>query len=142
MTTARAIGSILIILAITEIALPQSKTSGTESRAAAQQKNPLVTFVELGSVKCIPCRQMQPVMKAIEEKYGDQLNVVFYDVWKSEQYEYAEKYGVKVIPTQVFLDKNGKEFFLHEGFCPESVVRGRMESSARTRSLSSSGSEF
>ena len=30
---------------------------------------PKVTFVELGSVNCIPCKQMQPVMKAIEEKY-------------------------------------------------------------------------
>lgn len=83
---------------------------------------PLVTFVELGSVKCVPCRQMQPVMKAIEEKYGRQVNVVFYDVWKSDQREYAEKYGIKLIPTQVFLDKDGKEFFRHEGFFPEAEI--------------------
>ena len=24
-----------------------------------------VTFIELGSVKCIPCQQMQPVMKSV-----------------------------------------------------------------------------
>jgi thioredoxin 1 len=83
---------------------------------------PLVTFVELGSVKCIPCRQMQPVMKSVEEKYGKQVSVVFYDVWKSDQREYAEKYGIKVIPTQVFLDKDGKEFFRHEGFFPEAEI--------------------
>ena len=83
---------------------------------------PLVTFVELGSVKCIPCRQMQPVMKAIEDKYGKQVNVVFYDVWKSEQRKYAQDYGIRVIPTQVFLDKDGKEFFRHEGFYPEAEI--------------------
>jgi thioredoxin 1 len=83
---------------------------------------PLVTFVELGSVKCIPCRQMQPVMKSVEEKYGKQVSVVFYDVWKPDQREYAEKYGIKVIPTQVFLDKDGKEFFRHEGFFPEPEI--------------------
>ena len=82
-------------------------------------KNPLVTFVELGSVNCIPCRKMQPVMKAIEEKYGDQIKVVFYDVWKPEQRKYAQEYGIRLIPTQVFLDKNGKEIFRHEGFFPE-----------------------
>jgi len=118
----RTIVPLLIILAMAGIALPQSKTDKTESKAATQPKKPLVTFVELGSVKCIPCRQMQPVMKAIEEKYKEQVKVVFYDVWKPEQYEYAEKYGIRVIPTQVFLDKDGKEFFRHEGFFPEAEI--------------------
>ncbi len=82
-------------------------------------ESPLVTFVELGSVNCIPCRKMQPVMKAIEEKYGEQIKVVFYDVWKPEQRKYAQEYGIRLIPTQVFLDKNDKEIFRHEGFFPE-----------------------
>lgn len=81
-----------------------------------------VTFVELGSVNCIPCKQMQPVMKAIEEKYGDQVKVVFYDVWKEDQKKYAQQYGIKLIPTQVFLDANGKEFHRHEGFYPEAEI--------------------
>lgn len=122
MKTRRTIGSLLIILAMAGIALPQSKATKPESTGATQPMKPLVTFVELGSVKCIPCRQMQPVMKAIEEKYKEQVKVVFYDVWKAEQYEYAEKFGIKVIPTQVFLDKDGKEFFRHEGFYPEAEI--------------------
>lgn len=118
----RTIVPLLLILAMAGVALPQSQTPKPEARPAPQPKKPLVTFVELGSVKCIPCRQMQPVMKAIEEKYGDQVDVVFHDVWKADQAEYAEKYGIKVIPTQVFLDKNGKEFFRHEGFYPEAEI--------------------
>jgi thioredoxin 1 len=82
----------------------------------------LITFVELGSVKCIPCKKMQPVMKAIEEKYGEQIKVIFYDVWKEDQRKYAEEYGIRLIPTQVFLDKEGNEFFRHEGFFPESEI--------------------
>ena len=81
-----------------------------------------VTFIELGSVNCIPCKQMQPVMKAIEERYGEQVKVIFYDVWTKEQRPYAEKYGIKLIPTQVFLDEKGKEFFRHEGFYPEKEI--------------------
>ena len=84
--------------------------------------NSKVTFVELGSVNCIPCKQMQPVMKAIEEKYGDQVKVIFYDVWKEDQKKYATQYGIKLIPTQVFLDANGKEFHRHEGFYPEAEI--------------------
>jgi thioredoxin 1 len=65
---------------------------------------------------------MQPVMKAIESKYGGQVKVIFYDVWTKEQRPYADKYGIKLIPTQVFLDANGKEFHRHEGFYPEADI--------------------
>lgn len=78
-----------------------------------------VTFIELGSVRCIPCQQMQPIMKSIEEKYGDQVNVVFYDVWTPEGRPYADQYNIQVIPTQVFLDEKGEEFYRHQGFFPE-----------------------
>jgi thiol-disulfide isomerase/thioredoxin len=125
MNNTRSFSSILILsllFGIAGIAVPQSKAIKAESKDTVQTKNPLVTFVELGSVKCIPCRQMQPVMRAIEKKYGDQVKVVFHDVWKSDQYEYAEKYEIKLIPTQVFLDKKGKEFFRHEGFYPEAEI--------------------
>ncbi len=91
----------------------------------AQKKpetKPKVTFIELGSVNCVPCKMMQPIMKSIEDKYGSQVKVVFYDVWKTEQKKYAKQYEIKLIPTQVFLDETGKEFFRHEGFYPEAEI--------------------
>jgi thioredoxin 1 len=81
-----------------------------------------ITFVELGSVNCIPCRKMQPVMKSIEEKYRDQVQVIFYDVWKPDQKHYAREYGIRLIPTQVFLDQEGKEILRHEGYFPEEEI--------------------
>ncbi len=78
-----------------------------------------VTFIELGSVRCIPCQRMQSVMKSIEEKYADQVKVVFHDVWTPEGKPFGEQYGIEAIPTQVFLDENGKEYFRHLGYFPE-----------------------
>ena len=78
-----------------------------------------VTFIELGSVNCIPCKMMQPVMKEVEEKYGNQVNVVFHDVWTEEGKPFGATFGIRAIPTQVFLDKDGKEYFRHEGFFPK-----------------------
>lgn len=77
-----------------------------------------VTFIELGSVRCIPCQQMQPVMDTIKARYGKQVNVVFHDVWTQQGAPFADKFGVSAIPTQVFLDENGKEYFRHVGFFP------------------------
>jgi thioredoxin 1 len=83
---------------------------------------PKITFVELGSVNCIPCRKMQPIMKSIEEKYGGQVKVVFYDVWKPDQRHYAQIYGIRLIPTQIFLDEDENEIMRHEGFFPEEEI--------------------
>jgi thioredoxin 1 len=81
-----------------------------------------VTFVEIGSVNCIPCKAMQPIMKAVEEEYKGQVKIVFHDVWTPKGKADSMKYNIRVIPTQVFLDKNGKEYFRHEGYFPKADV--------------------
>jgi thioredoxin 1 len=94
----------------------------TKVNLVGQKKKTLkykITFIELGSLRCIPCREMQVVMKAVEEKYGSQVKVVFHDVWTQEGKPYAEKYDIDQIPTQVFLDENGVELYRHTGYFPE-----------------------
>ena len=109
--------SVLAVIFSMACSHPSKNTSKTETNDLENNIN--VTFIELGSVRCIPCQKMQIVMKSIETKYADQVKVVFYDVWTPAGKPYAEKYTIKVIPTQVFLDKDGKEFFRHEGYFPE-----------------------
>lgn len=97
--------------------------AGTPEKKAVPAEHK-VTFVEIGSVNCIPCKMMQPIMKAVEEEYKGQVKIVFHDVWTPQGKRDAMKYGIRVIPTQIFLDKNGVEYFRHEGFYPkEQVVR-------------------
>lgn len=112
----------LILLGLFFILSCQSKTESEAKVPNPDSNSAKITFVELGSVKCIPCKAMQPVMESIEKKYGDQINVVFYDVWKEDQKKYAQEYKIKLIPTQVFLNKEGKEIFRHEGFFPEKEI--------------------
>jgi thioredoxin 1 len=117
---------IVLMFVAQESVLPQKKLAATAVKAAP------ITFVELGSVNCIPCRQMQPVMKAIEKKFGDQIRVIFYDVWKEDQKQYAQKYGIRLIPTQVFLDTHGKELMRHEGFFPEKDIDAFLQTKGLT----------
>lgn len=88
----------------------------------AQNQKAKITFIELGSNSCIPCKKMQPIMKSLEKKYGSQLKVIFYDVWKKEHKDKSDKYGIKLIPTQIFQDENGKEIHRHEGYYPEKEI--------------------
>jgi thioredoxin 1 len=57
---------------------------------------------------------MAPVLDELRADYEGQLEVLFIDVWKNP--DEAKKYDVKIIPTQLFFDRSGKEFFRHEGF--------------------------
>jgi thioredoxin 1 len=93
-----------------------SKTAKQEEKKASSIK---VTFIELGSVRCIPCQKMQPIMEEIKKKYKGQVKVVFYDVRTPDGRPYAYKYKIRLIPTQVFLDKDGTEYFRHIGFFPK-----------------------
>lgn len=112
---------IIVIIMLMLIFAIQSCQAGNPKQDAAKPKvKPLVTFVELGSVNCIPCKMMKPVMADVEKEYGDKISVVFYDVNKDRQK--ASDYKIRVIPTQVFLDKNGKEFHRHEGFYPKEEI--------------------
>jgi thioredoxin 1 len=98
----------------------------TDKSTASRQSifRPLVTFVEIGAANCIPCKMMQPIMKAVGEEYKGQVKVVFHDVWTEKGKNDAAKYNIRVIPTQVFLDKDGKEYLRHEGYFPkEDVVK-------------------
>ena len=79
-----------------------------------------VTLLEIGANACIPCRKMQPIIKEIAEQFPDDVQVVFYDVWKDPSP--ARKYGIQLIPTQVFLDKDGQEFSRHVGFFPKEEI--------------------
>ena len=87
--------------------------------AASQEQNfyeatGKITFYELGSVGCKPCDAMKPVMKLVEDKYGDFVDVIFYDVKKD--ISKVGKYKVMLIPTQVFTDAEGRETFRHQGY--------------------------
>lgn len=97
----------------------QAAPSNNVKEQASRAK---ITFVELGSVNCVPCRAMQPVMKSIEQKYGEQIQVIFYDVWTLEQQHYAREFNIRLIPTQVFLDQNGNEILRHQGFFAEAEI--------------------
>ncbi|MGE0088920.1 MAG: thioredoxin family protein [Bacteroidales bacterium] len=75
-----------------------------------------ITFLEFGSTGCSACKRMEKVMEDIRQQYPDKVNVIFVNVTKKDNHDLLKFYGIAVIPTQVLLDKTGKEFFRHSGY--------------------------
>jgi len=130
--------SLVIVIGVV-IALKQS-TSSTNSPDTYSQSNRqtsqqpadvnltpkqkfLPRLVDLGAGKCIPCKLMAPMLEELKAEYSGQLEVVFIDVSKNP--DEAKKYGIRIIPTQIFFDASGKEFFRHEGFFSKEDILNR-----------------
>lgn len=89
-------------------------TLGLAGLVRAADAPPLPRLVDLGAGKCIPCKQMKPILAELTRDYADQFTVVFIDVW--EDRAAGEPYGIRMIPTQIFYGADGKELARHEGF--------------------------
>ena len=80
----------------------------------------MVTMLDLGADKCIPCKMMEPIIEKLKKVYDGKVAIVFIDVRKDKS-KVAE-YGIRAIPTQIFFDKNGREVFRHLGFLSEEEI--------------------
>jgi len=80
----------------------------------------MVTMVDLGANSCVPCKMMAPILEKLEKDYKGRAAIVFLDVWKDP--DLAKRFGIKVIPTQIFYDKEGKEVYRHVGFMSENAI--------------------
>lgn len=91
---------------------PQTNAMPTNTNAPVEIKLP--RLLDLGADKCLPCKKMAPILSELKSNYVGQLEVEFIDVWKNP--DAAKPYKVRLIPTQIFYDAQGKELFRHEGF--------------------------
>ena len=88
--------------------------SKTVIKSDGKTQEKLPKLLDLGANKCIPCKMMKPILDELKTNYTGRLDVEFIDVWENPKE--SEKYGISLIPTQIFYDPEGKEFFRHEGF--------------------------
>jgi len=89
---------------------PPANTAEDLKKALQSQKPVLVDF---GANKCIPCRQIRPILREIGKEYAGKAHVLIIDVW--ELRELARDYRIQLIPTLIFFDPSGKEVFRRSG---------------------------
>ena len=117
----RTVKNLMIIIALAAavaaaVAIKQSKRAekADVAPAATTAGQQLPRLVDLGADKCIPCKMMAPILDELKAAQAGKLDVEFIDVWKDSAA--GEQYGIRVIPTQIFIGADGKELYRHEGF--------------------------
>jgi len=103
----------------TNTSIVAAKPVNSHPKKAEKVKH-LPKLIDLGADKCIPCKMMFTVLDELKKDYKGKLAVEFIDVWKNPSA--GEKYKVRMIPTQVFYDGEGKEVYRHLGYFPKEDI--------------------
>ena len=121
MNNSKVIAGIICLAVLLLLALPV----GVFAAAAEVPVKGMVTMVDLGAKKCIPCKMMAPILEKLEKAYAGRAAVVFLDVWEDQKP--AHRFSIRGIPTQIFFDKKGREVYRHEGFLGEEEIVRRFK---------------
>lgn len=106
--------------------LPVTESSVIEPSAEPVVSKKLPQLLDLGSTSCVPCKMMQPILEELTTEYKGQLVIRFIDVYENPSL--TEKYNVRGIPTQIFLDAEGKEIARNTGFMAKDDILARWDS--------------
>lgn len=68
----------------------------------------LPIIIDFGSDSCIPCKEMAPVLEAMNAEMQGIAIIKFVDVWKHA--EAADGFPIQVIPTQVLINTDGTPY--------------------------------
>lgn len=97
----------------------QAPAAAVIAEQAVPEKR-LPRMVDIGAGTCIPCRLMKPILEDLMTTRAHQFETVFIDL--NHHREKAREYGIRVLPTQIFYDENGREFRRHEGFMSKEQI--------------------
>lgn len=81
-------------------------TAAVDFNALAEYGLPAI--IDYGSDSCIPCKEMAPALKTLNEEMYGKAFVKFADVWVYS--DAANNVPVQVIPTQVLVNADGTPF--------------------------------
>lgn len=108
------VGAIIIVAIIA--VLPTLKNNSIDIDILLEQsiKENKLLLLELSSTTCSTCRRMQPYLQQIEEEYADKIIIKTIDIVAKT--DIAKRFKVNAIPTQIFIDRKGNEYFKHVGY--------------------------
>jgi thioredoxin 1 len=119
MTSTRYKITVIAVVATVIAAGAVWKTSQPGGRQA-NRGTQLPAVLDFGMGKCVACKKMKPILDELAEEYAGRARIEIIDI--GEHPDQADKYEVRLVPTQVFFDAEGHEVFRHEGFMPKADI--------------------
>lgn len=71
-------------------------------------------MLQFGKSYCPRCKANKPILDSAAKAYAGQAQIVSVD--SDVNMRLVRDFGIRLIPTQIFLLPSGREFYRHEGF--------------------------
>lgn len=84
----------------------------------------LPMMLDFGRGWCKPCKAMAPDLEALHTELAGKMLVRFNDLGKETKL--AEQYRIRIMPTQVYIDRDGKEVYRHEGYASKADMTDQL----------------
>jgi thioredoxin 1 len=98
---------------------PKPATPDRPAQVAEKPKE-LPKMWDFGSVNCLPCKTMKEILDPMMVDYKGKVDIRIINVYEDK--ERTQQFRIVTIPTQVFIDAEGKELFRHIGVYPRDSI--------------------
>ena len=89
-------------------------------------KSERVVIAKFGLEMCIGCIEANKILISLMPEYGKSIYFSKVDLMKDRDAE--KEYNIKMMPTIIFFDKTGKEFYRLEGTITKKAIVDKIES--------------
>ncbi|UFS70001.1 thioredoxin family protein [Geomonas sp. RF6] len=83
-------------------------------------------LLDLGASSCDPCKRMAPILEVVSAEVKGRATIIFVDIIKERRI--GERFDVRMMPTQVFFNSNGKEVKRHYGYMDRAEILQALQS--------------
>jgi thioredoxin 1 len=99
---------------------PPALEASTADAFQAALKSGRPTVVDFASKSCPACIRLRPVMGELRDAHKERINVLYMEV--SDTRDLAMSYKVRLVPTLIFFDAQGREVHREMGFMGQEAI--------------------
>lgn len=119
--------AILFILIAPLIAYFFLSKNSANTAVEAQVNNP--QMIKFASRMCYDCQRLEGVLKEVFPSYNDKITLTEISVQNNSSavQNMIKKYQIKLVPTSIFIDKNGEVKAKIEGYIDNDTLKKHLE---------------
>lgn len=104
----------------TQTLTTSTTTTGYSATTTATVPKSLPMVLDFGRGICIPCKQMKPILDELAKEYQGKAIIRIIDIDKEA--ELTQQSRIRLIPTQIFINADGKEIYRNEGVMEKAAI--------------------
>ena len=122
--------AILIIPVVAYFVLDKTNSSKAAFEAQAQSSYSKPVVMKFSSPMCLDCKKLEGVTSVVMPQYADKVDYQKYTTQTNDSATDAliKKYNITLVPTMIFLKKDGNVYKKTEGYMTEkeleSILKG------------------